>query len=65
MKNNEMPSFTGRNVPINEIAQATGKDRSTYASDFRKVFFVSDMLSRKTVQASITISVPTKKYGKI
>lgn len=26
MKNNEMPSFTGRNVPIKEIAQATGKD---------------------------------------
>lgn len=63
MKNNEMPSFTGRNVPIKEIAQA--KTRSTYASDFRKVFFVSDMLSRKTIQASITISVPTKKYGRI
>ena len=26
MKNDFMPTFTGRNVPIKEIAQATGKD---------------------------------------
>ena len=33
---NSLPAFTGRNVPIKEIAQATGKTRSTSESAYRR-----------------------------
>lgn len=34
----ETPVFTGRNVPINELAKAIGKMPNTFESVFNKVF---------------------------
>ena len=56
----ETPKFTGRNVPITEIAKAS----SLYALAFRNVSFNLDMPSNKKDPANTITSAQTKRYGR-
>ena len=60
----ETPKFTGRNVPITEIAKATGRASSLYALAFRNVSFNLDMPSNKKDPANTITSAQTKRYGR-
>lgn len=56
------PKFTGRNVPISEIAQARAKHRSLSVSACRKVCSASDMPLSTMAVPSITTTAPIRKY---
>lgn len=65
MKNDFMPTFTGRNVPIKEIAQATGKDPQYIRIGLQRGIFRFGYAFKRTVQVNTTIFVLTRKYGRI
>ncbi len=61
MKNNEMPSFTGRNVPIKEIAQATGKDPQYIRIGLQKGIFRFGYAFKKDGSSEYNYLCPDKK----
>jgi len=59
--NNFMPSFTGRNVPIKEIAQATGKDPQYIRIGLQKGIFQFGYAFKKEGSSEYNYLCPDKK----
>ena len=60
----ETPKFTGRNVPITEIAKATGKSQQFIRIGIQKRILNLDMPSNKKDPANTITSAQTKRYGR-
>ena len=60
----ETPKFTGRNVPITEIAKATGKSQQFIRIGIQKRILQFDMPSNKKDPANTITSAQTKRYGR-
>lgn len=58
---NSLPAFTGRNVPIKEIAQATGKDPQYIRIDLQKGIFRFGYAFKKEGSSEYNYLCPDKK----
>lgn len=58
---NSMPAFTGRNVPIKEIAQATGKDPQYIRIGLQKGIFHFGYAFKKDGSSEYNYLCPDKK----
>ena len=59
-----MPAFTGRNVPVTEIAKAMHKDAQYVRVAYSRAHSSLAMQSSWTDQMNITITALTARFGK-
>ena len=58
------PKFTGRNVPLVEIAQATGKSAQFLRVGLQRGILKFGFAYKMTAPASIVTTAPIKRYGR-
>ena len=60
----DLPAFTGRNVPIKEIAKAMGKDAQYVRVGIQQGVLKFGVAIRWKIRMNTTIIAPIKKFGK-
>ena len=60
----DLPAFTGRNVPIKEIAAAIGKDAQYVRVGLQQGILKFGTAIRLLIRRNIVITVQIKEFGK-